>query len=93
MGITNLQAAHFLKRNITLERTRAKSISGRYPTLDVYLTTQLPTGRLYTLVSARIRGAWRAPERCACDSKATGNLERHKQMERLPERTSGMFLQ
>lgn len=93
VGITNLQAAHFLKRNITLERTRAKSISGRYPTLDVYLTTQLPTGRLYTLVSARIRGAWRAPERCACDSKATGNLERHKQMERLPERTSGMFLQ
>lgn len=48
MGITNLQAAHFLKRNITLERTRAKSISGRYPTLDVYLTTQLPTGRLHT---------------------------------------------
>lgn len=93
MGITNLQAVRFLKRNITLGRTRAKSISGRYPTLDVSLTTHLPKGRLYTLVSARIRAAWRAAERCAHDSKATGNLERHKEMEHLPERTSGMFLQ
>lgn len=93
MGITNLQAVRFLMHNITLERTRAKSISGRYPTLDASLTTQLPTGKLYALVSAGIRGAWRAPERCACDSKATENLERHKEMERLPERTSGMFLQ
>ncbi len=76
VGITNLQAARFLKRNITLERTRAKTISGRYPTLDVYLTTPLPIGRLYTLVSARIRCVWRVPEQCACDSKATGNLER-----------------
>lgn len=48
VGTTNLQAVHFLKRNIAFERTLAKNISGRYPTLDVSLTTQLPTGRLYT---------------------------------------------
>jgi len=35
VGITNLQAVLFLTRNITHEHTRAKSISGRYPTLYV----------------------------------------------------------
>lgn len=93
LGITNLQAVLFLTRNIKHEHTRAKSISGRYPTLYASLTIQLPTGRLYALVNAGTRGAWRAPERCARHSKATGNLERHKEMELLPERTSGMFLQ
>lgn len=48
LGITNLQAALFLARNIKHEHTRAKSISGRYPTLYASLTIQIPTGRLCT---------------------------------------------
>lgn len=90
-GLNCTRGNIFLTRNITHEHTRAKSISGRYPTLYVSLTIHLPTWRLYALV--RTRGAWRAPQQCACDSKAIGNLERHKEMELLPERTSGMFLQ
>lgn len=48
-------------------------------------------------MNRRSCGAWRAPEQCACDSKATGDLESKNErcwlISSLPERTSGMFLQ
>lgn len=95
-GNSNRQVVLFLKRIIARGQTRVKNISGRYPSSLCVFNNQS-----YLQWDSRTDGlartAWRAPEQCACDSKATGNLEsrdeRCWEISCLPERTSGMFLQ